>query len=49
MTTTDAEPEVIGARLRELGVSLFTIGTGGPDYDLSALAKWIAWRDSQTT
>ena len=45
---TDAEPEVIGARLRELGVSLFTIGTGGPDYDLSALAKWIAWRDSQT-
>ena len=40
-------PEELGPRLRELGASLFTVGVGGPDYDLSALRDWIAWRDSQ--
>ena len=30
----------------ELGVRLFTVGLGGPDYDLSSLKKWIDWRDS---
>jgi probable F420-dependent oxidoreductase len=30
------------------GISLFTIGVGGPDYDVSEkLAKWIAWRDAR--
>jgi hypothetical protein len=24
----------------------FTVGVGGPDYDLSELRNWIAWRDS---
>jgi len=40
-------PEKIGPRLRALGASLFTVGVGGPDYDLSGLRDWIAWRDSQ--
>jgi probable F420-dependent oxidoreductase len=38
-------PEVLGPRLRELGVSLFTVGVSGPDYDLGLLKDWIAWRD----
>jgi len=38
-------PEKAGPRLRELGASLFTVGAGGPDYDLSDLRDWIAWRD----
>lgn len=40
-------PEELGPRLLDLGVTLFTVGTGGPDYDLTDLRKWIAWRDAQ--
>ncbi len=29
------------------GVSLFTVGVGGPDYDLTELHAAIAWRDAQ--
>jgi probable F420-dependent oxidoreductase len=38
-------PSEVGPKLRELGASLFTVGAGGPDYDLSELKAWIAWRD----
>jgi probable F420-dependent oxidoreductase len=31
---------------RELGVSLFTLGTSGPDYPLDTVKQWVAWRDS---
>jgi probable F420-dependent oxidoreductase len=37
----------LGPQLRSLGASLFTVGVGGPDYDLGELRDWIAWRDSQ--
>ena len=40
-------PKDTGPGLRSLGASLFTVGAGGPDYDLSGLRDWIAWRDSQ--
>ena len=40
-------PDELGPALRALGVSLFTVGAGGPDYDLSKLRDWIAWRDAQ--
>jgi probable F420-dependent oxidoreductase len=43
------EPEEVGAELRGLGASLFTIGIGGPDYDLSLLKRWIDWRDAQNS
>ena len=33
--------------LRKLGITLFVIGSGGPDYDLGELRDWIAWRDAQ--
>jgi probable F420-dependent oxidoreductase len=32
--------------LHELGATLFTVGIGGPDYDLSAVQGWLDWRDS---
>jgi len=30
-----------------LGATLFTIGITGPDYDLSGVADWLAWRDAK--
>ncbi|MFN8097261.1 MAG: LLM class F420-dependent oxidoreductase [Dermatophilaceae bacterium] len=39
-------PEVEGRPLRDLGASLFTIGLGGPAYDLSVVEPWLAWRDA---
>jgi probable F420-dependent oxidoreductase len=38
-------PDATGQRLHDLGVRLFTIGVGGPDYDLGALRDWLAFRD----
>lgn len=40
------EPGEIGPAYLEAGAHLFTVGIGGPDYDLEPLRKWIAWRDS---
>jgi probable F420-dependent oxidoreductase len=44
---TNQHPDEVGPALRALGVSLFTTESGGPDYDLSRLRDWIAWRDAQ--
>ncbi|NLU84235.1 LLM class F420-dependent oxidoreductase [Rhodococcus sp. HNM0569] len=42
-------PGVDGAQaLVDQGVSLFTVGTGGPDYDLTQLREAIEWRDEFT-
>ncbi|GAA4430367.1 LLM class F420-dependent oxidoreductase [Georgenia halophila] len=40
-------PEEIGDDLVAAGATLFTVGIGGPDYDLDLLTKWIAWRDAR--
>jgi len=40
-------PAEVAADLRAAGVTLFTIGVGGPDYDLSLVRQWVAWRDAQ--
>ncbi|MEU8239590.1 LLM class F420-dependent oxidoreductase [Actinoplanes missouriensis] len=37
------DPAAIGPRLRDLGASLFTVGSNSTD--LSRLRDWIAWRD----
>jgi alkanesulfonate monooxygenase SsuD/methylene tetrahydromethanopterin reductase-like flavin-dependent oxidoreductase (luciferase family) len=29
------------------GITMFTVHCGGPDYDLSRLEEWVAWRDAQ--
>ena len=45
----NGSPDELGPTLRSLGVSLFTVGVGGPGYDLSRLRDWIAWRDAQNS
>ncbi len=44
-TGVTASPDDVGADLVAAGFSLFTVGTGGPDFDLGLLKEWIAWRD----
>ncbi|WP_250036427.1 LLM class F420-dependent oxidoreductase [Paractinoplanes maris] len=45
-TAVSGDPAESGSALRDLGVSLFTVSASGPDYDLSDLRAWLAWRDS---
>ncbi|WP_434056434.1 LLM class F420-dependent oxidoreductase [Georgenia sunbinii] len=40
-------PAEVGDALVAAGATLFTIGAEGPDYDLSLLKDWIAWRDAR--
>jgi len=35
-----------GDELLALGTTLFTVGITGPDYDLTRVKSWLAWRDS---
>jgi len=39
-------PEEVADAMLAAGVTLFTIGVGGPRYDLGLLRDWIAWRDA---
>jgi probable F420-dependent oxidoreductase len=41
------DPAASGPALLALGVTLFTVSTSGPDYDLDVVRAWIAWRDEQ--
>jgi probable F420-dependent oxidoreductase len=34
-------------KLLEAGVTLFTLGLSGPDYDLHTAKRWMSWRDAQ--
>jgi probable F420-dependent oxidoreductase len=38
-------PEVVAEALLAQGVTLFTVATAGPEYDLGLARDWIAWRD----
>ena len=40
-------PSELGPDLLAAGASLFTVGLGGPSYDLSRVRDWVDWRDSQ--
>jgi probable F420-dependent oxidoreductase len=42
-----APPAEVAGALLAAGVTLFTVGVGGPDYDLSLVEQWVAWRDAQ--
>jgi glutamyl-tRNA synthetase len=37
----------VADELRELGVTLFTLGISGPDFELDLVKTWLAWRDAQ--
>ncbi len=41
------EPHDSGEALVAAGATVLTIGVSGPDYDLSRLARWVAWRDAR--
>jgi probable F420-dependent oxidoreductase len=43
----ESSPAEVGDVLLAAGVTFFTVASGGPDYDLSALKEWAAWRDAQ--
>jgi probable F420-dependent oxidoreductase len=36
-----------GPELLDLGITLFTLMTKGPDFNLDRVSEWIAWRDGQ--
>jgi probable F420-dependent oxidoreductase len=38
--------EADAAEQLELGVTLFTVGITGPEYDVATVKKWVAWRDA---
>ena len=40
-------PAEVGEEMLAAGVTLFTVGLNGPDYDMSLLEKWVQWRDAQ--
>ena len=40
------DPARGGPALLDAGITLFTVGVGGPHYDLGGLRRWVAWRDS---
>jgi probable F420-dependent oxidoreductase len=42
------KPEQLGEAdaFRAIGVTEFTFGINGPDYDMEPLQPWLAWRDS---
>ncbi len=39
--------EVEADAIVEEGFTLLTLSAGGPDYDLSSVPRWLAWRDSR--
>lgn len=41
-----AAPEIEGEPLLRHGATLFTMGVGGPHYDLDFVAPWLTWRDA---
>ncbi|MCC2307641.1 LLM class F420-dependent oxidoreductase [Cellulomonas chengniuliangii] len=42
-----APPAEVADALVDAGVTLFTVSASGPDYDLSLVEQWVAWRDSR--
>lgn len=47
-TDDGLDPMIAQANLlADAGVSLFTVGTGGPGYDLEAVEALVAWRDKR--
>jgi len=40
-------PAEVGDELVAAGATLFTIGSSGPDYDLTLVKEWVDWRDAR--
>jgi probable F420-dependent oxidoreductase len=48
-TAVEKSPDAVGQELLDAGVTLFTIGLGGPEYDTTRLAEWVVWRDRHSS
>jgi probable F420-dependent oxidoreductase len=46
-TAVDGKPADLAQGLLDAGVTFFTVGVNGPDYDLTRATEWVAWRDAQ--
>jgi probable F420-dependent oxidoreductase len=46
-TAVSAPPERAAEALLDAGVTLFTVGIGGPDYDMGLLKDWLRFRDDR--
>jgi len=46
-TPSKGEPGEVAQPLLDAGATLFTVGVGGPDFDLTELRKWLAWREAR--
>ena len=44
-TAVEGEPDQLGQPLLDAGITLFTVGLSGPDYDLGKVRAWLDWRD----
>jgi probable F420-dependent oxidoreductase len=44
---SDSSPDDAGQDLLDAGISLITIGMGGPAYDMGRVRDWVAWRDEE--
>lgn len=42
-----APPAEVADELLDAGATLFTLGLNGPDYDMSLVREWVAWRDAR--
>lgn len=47
-TFVSGDPWEVAPAYREHGVTLFVVLASGPDFDLTDLKRWIAWRDEVT-
>lgn len=43
----DKPPSEVADEVVKAGATLFTVGTSGPDFDLSLVKQWVAWRDDR--
>ena len=46
-TELGKKDESYADEIHALGATLFTVGIGGPDYDVTDVKRWLTWRDAQ--
>jgi probable F420-dependent oxidoreductase len=48
-TGVRSDPGSVADDLLGIGMTLFTVGLSGPDYDLGLVRDWVAWRDDHAS